>query len=114
MTRVEITDMNELESVQCPTEERETSICFGYSEDQAQIFTSDNTVITKIKKCVLKDPKAWKCYEAGRIDGRVTGYFFETKKKNISFRAKLEHEKRTLSAEERKILGDRLRKSREV
>lgn len=114
MCKGKLVNIDAIENVQCPVDERETSVSFGYQDSDAQIFTSDNTVITKLKKCALKDPTAWKCYEAGRIGGSVTGYFFVTKKKNISFRAKLEKEKRVLSEEERKMLGDRLRKPKKV
>ena len=110
--RVRVTDVEQIGNVVCNVDERETSITFGYLDARAEIFTSDNTVITKIKKCILKDPNNWECYEAGKIDGNVTGYFFVTKKSNIALRSLQEREKKQLSDEERKLLGERLHKKK--
>lgn len=111
-SKVKITNIDQISNVACNVEERETSITFGYLDKQAEIFTSDNTIITKIKKCMIKDPNNWECFEAGRIDGNVTGYFFVTKKSNIALRSLQEREKRQLSDEERKLLGERLHKKK--
>ena len=106
-------NVNDIENVMVfDSDERETTINFSYNEDKATIYTSDNTVITKIKKCMIKDPKQWECCEAGRANDRPTGYFFTTSKSNIRFRSLIEKEKKELTEEERKALGERLWKNR--
>lgn len=74
-------------NVSCASDERETTVQFSYNEKTAYIFTSDNTMITKLRKCVVANPDQWKCYEGSRdADGNLTGYFFEAPKKLVAFR----------------------------
>lgn len=75
---------NEIETVRVNSCEAETSISWYRGDSTISIFTSDNTVLTRLKKCMTKNPKGWQCWEAGRDKaGAVTGYNFKAPKKAI-------------------------------
>ena len=70
-------------------DEKEVSINISHLDNIATIFVSDNIWLTKCKKNVLKDPEGWKCYyQELNKNGNITGYFFETNKKNINLHKK--------------------------
>lgn len=78
---------DEIESIKCnDLDEAETTIVVERKSNTAQIYTSDNTMLTKLKKQMAQNPN-WKCWEAGRNSNHeVTGYFFEVPKSAISIR----------------------------
>lgn len=90
MTEVKyITDPNKIEVVHCAGCEKETSITMCREEGTAHIFTTENPMLTKIKKLMAAQPETWKCWEGSRDkDGNVTGYFFEVPYKAIQLRNK--------------------------
>jgi len=72
----------------CPVDEQETTIQVSRDEGVLNIWSSDNTMITKLRKCVEEGPDTWKCWEGSRdADGRVTGYFFSAPRKMLTLRA---------------------------
>lgn len=108
MNKVFITDVNKFESIDCPSSERETTICM--SDDYAEIYTTEGTTVTKLKKLMLENPENWECWEAGRTrEGFVSGYFFKTPRKSIVFKNR---KKRDLSEEQRKAIAQRFKEGR--
>lgn len=68
-------------------EEQETTVQMGRTEDVAYVWTSDNTIVTKIKKLMVKAPDQWKLVKIStNADGEAVGYFFECPKKLVTFR----------------------------
>lgn len=83
-----VEDINKIESIVCEdVNERETTISFSMKDNLMSIYTSDNTIMTKLKRCILDNPKEWVCWEGPRdVDGNITGYFLEAPKKYLTFR----------------------------
>ena len=74
----------EIESIRVPLDEAETHISWMRGDTQISIFTSDNTTLTKLKKCMAKNPKDWKCIESGRDkSGNVLGYTFTAPRRAV-------------------------------
>lgn len=88
MERKEV-NLEDIKAVKCDSREQETTVVMERGSNLVKIFSSDNTMITKIKRTISRDKKgSWKCYEGSRNgDGYLTGYFFECPKKCISFRS---------------------------
>ena len=85
---------NQLENVfnNCP-EERETTISISGTDQMMDIYTSDNSMITKLKKILDANPDTVECWEAGRFeDGKVSGYHFKMDKKHLSLRSSVGRE----------------------
>lgn len=102
----------EFETIRCKAEEQETTIVISRKEDTATIYTSDNTMLTKILRVYVKNPSVWECYENPRDrEGRVTGYTFKTTRKNISFRSGNKESRKGISGDKNR--GDALRAYRE-
>lgn len=69
--------VDQIEVMRVGLDEAETCINWMRGDDKVRIFTSDNTTLTKLKRCMAKNPSAWLCYEAGRDRaGYVVGYNF--------------------------------------
>ena len=103
----QIFNLNELESIynSCP-EEKETTISILGNEKVMDVYTSDNTMLTKLKKVWNANPDTVECYEAGRCENKVTGYIFKMNKKHLSFRSAAE---KGMSEEARAAFGERVR-----
>lgn len=87
MERIEITDIRDIGTCSSNVEEQETVITMMRKEDYVDIWTCDNTMITKLSRVMKTYPDTWKCYEGGRDSkGNVYGYYFRCPKKAISFR----------------------------
>lgn len=87
MERIEITDVNEIKTCRSVVEEQETVITIMRKENYVDIWTCDNTMITRLARVMKTYPDTWKCYEGGRDSkGNVYGYYFRCPKKAISFR----------------------------
>lgn len=70
-------------------DERETLINIPRYSDKATIWTSDNTMMTRIIKRAKAGNMEFKFYEGNRnASGKVTGYTIEVPKKAISIRAR--------------------------
>lgn len=89
-------------------DEAETTVSFMRGEREFELYTSDNTVLTKINRLMKKEGSCWRMIrEEKDTDGKVTGYFFKGTMRCLSFRSGV---KRELTAEERENL--RLRAER--
>lgn len=87
MERIEITDIRDIGTCSSNVEEQETVITIVRKEDYVDIWTCDNTMITKLSRVMKTYPDTWKCFEGGRDSkGNVYGYYFRCPKKAISFR----------------------------
>ena len=76
--------VDQIEVVQCPTSEAETYVGWMRGDQTVTIFSSDNTMLTKLKKAMAKNPNQWTCFESGRNrDGRVVGYLFTATRKAV-------------------------------
>ena len=94
-------------------DEQETSILLSRERgfrDKVKIYTSDNTFITKIKKAIKKNPSAWEIIVAGTMNGEIVGFDF-VGPVNVIRIGSGKKRTRNLTDEQRKALGDRLRKS---
>ena len=81
-------EATKLAAVPATVDEQETIINISRTSDTVEIYTSDNTMITKLVNVMKLHPQNWKCFEYGKdLQGRVTGYIFECPKKAISFRS---------------------------
>lgn len=90
---------------------RETTINFLQNEDFMEIFTSDNSTMTKIKKIMQVNPEEWECYEGSRnANGTITGYFIKAPKKYVSLRKPNKY--RTISETERLARAENMKKCR--
>lgn len=68
-------------------EEQETTVQMSRTEDVAYVWTSENTMVTKIKKLMGRAPDQWKLVKIStNAAGEPVGYFFECPKKLVSFR----------------------------
>lgn len=106
--------MIELKSVVCDMDEQETTITFCRKENIAYVYSSDNTMLTKIQKLLNAPDSEWNLKQTFKDrDGNPTGYEFTVNKKMVSLRAKKKPGKE-LTEEERKALGERLRGSKSV
>lgn len=89
-------------------EEQETVINFQRVGNNASIWTSDSTMITKIDKLCEKSPEFYKVQSVDIVDGKVLAKeYLITDKNLISFRSG--HAKRELTEEQRKELAERAR-----
>ena len=91
----------------CPSDEQETIISYSRVDDFADICTSDTTQKTRFNKLCNSNPEHW----VKTKEDDWFSYYRCTPKSLISTRSKVT--KRTLSDEDRKILAERLAKSRQ-
>lgn len=104
--------VDQIEAVRCNTDEAETTFIIERNSDIVKVWSSDNTYITKLKRCMKQNPDEFKCFEGSRDqDNYMTGYFFEFPKKRVSIRSK-QNKKRTLSDEQKAQATQRLKKAR--
>lgn len=89
-----------------PLNEQETTISQMRTEDTVEIYTSDNTMWTKLKKLISSNPTQWKLktvvYDA---DGHATGCFVEAPKELIHFSSK----KREISQARKEAAAQRMK-----
>lgn len=87
-SRIRVYGSDKVETITCSVEDQETTINILRNEQTAYIWTSDNTMVTKLFNVLKRYPDTWKCYEGSRDSkGNIQGYFFECPKKAISFRS---------------------------
>lgn len=105
MSNRKYVDINNLETVYSSSDEAETTVCVGKNDKVITICSSDNTMITKIKRAALKNIGNWKCWEGSRSsDGKLHSYFFEAPKKALSFRG---GNKKEMTEEARQAVRER-------
>ena len=102
-------DLEELTISGNTSEESEVCVTALKSEDIANIYTSDNSYLTKFKKLIETNPDAWKITQVvERSDGTISGVMLQVPKKFISFRA-VERVGRVMTDEEKTAAAERLR-----
>ena len=102
-------DLEELTISGNTSEESEVCVTALKSEDIANIYTSDNSYLTKFKKLIETNPDAWKITQVvERSDGTVSGVMLQVPKKFISFRA-VARVGRVMTDEEKTAAAERLR-----
>ena len=104
-------NINDLVITGVSTDEQETTINYGRTDKEAEVYTSDNTVLTKIKNMFSSDDCEWKLKNVVKDrDGNVVGVFFIVPKKLISLRAKTV--KSSLTDEQKQAAAERLKNAR--
>ena len=89
-----------------PLEEQETVINWLRVDDVIQIYTSDNTMLTKLKKLMSSGHDQYTLTEVGYYEGCPCSVTVTTQLRCLSLRA---GNKRDLSDEERQALSDRMK-----
>lgn len=108
-----VDDMVALKGVS--SEEQETTVQISRTEDVAYVWTSDNTMVTKIRKLMGRAPDQWKLVKIStNAAGEPAGYFFECPKKCV--RLVIPRPKLEISDEERErratVLKERFAKAK--
>jgi hypothetical protein len=97
-------------------DEQETVINFSRRDNEATVWTSDTTVMTKLDGLCEKSEQ-YVLVETGRskLGGEVISKTYKVKDKSlISFRAKkVERQARPMTDEQRQVMIDRLAKARQ-
>lgn len=90
-------------------DEQETTISWYRRDAVASVYTSDNTMLTKMKKLMAKSPDCKLTNIAWNKDGEPTGYFFEVPVRFVKVLKPKE-----VSEEQRIALSERLKAMRET
>ena len=86
---VELYTADELESVDASSDEQEVTIAAYRSDERMSLWVTDNTMLTKVKRCMRANPEEWRLEQiAWHKEGTVAGYVFSFPKKYLSFRTK--------------------------
>ena len=70
-----------------PLDEQETSIVFERNSDKMTIWTSDNTIVTKLRGLMTKSPEEYILRSISTYDGQPVAYEVEAPKEFLSFRS---------------------------
>lgn len=97
------------------TEEQETVVNYRRSDEYAYVETTDQTVLTKLKKLVSQNPEEWvidniTVPKDSTSKTNITSIRVRCPKKYISYRAR--SIEREITEEQRQALADRLRAAR--
>ena len=104
-------NINDLLITGVSADEQETTINYGRNDEEAEVYTSDNTVLTKIKNMFSSDDCEWKLKNVVKDQkGNVVSVFFSVPKKLISLRAKTV--KSSLTDEQKQAAAERLKNAR--
>ena len=68
--------------------EQETVITFGRLDKEAEIYTSDSTMMTKLDRKVKENPDYWKIKEQSFVSGKIVSKVYICPKKFVSLRNK--------------------------
>lgn len=95
-----------------PVNEQETVVNFTRGSDEARIYTTDTTVLTKLHKFISRNSKDWKLV---RQDRDSTGHdviaeTYSCPKSLISFRTAKQN--RVLTDDQRREMAERLKRAR--
>lgn len=88
-----------------PTDEQETTIVLSRTEDKMSIWTTDNTMVTKLRALMIKNPKDYKLVTVSTCNGAPAAYEFEAPKKFLSLRSA----EKTQTEEQRAATAERMR-----
>ena len=96
-----------------PVNEQETVVNFTRDSNEARIYTTDTTVLTKLHKLISRSSKDWKLVSQDRdsVDHDVIAETYSCPKNLISFRTAKQN--RVLTDEQREELSARMRRLRE-
>ena len=89
------------------SDEQETSIVFERNSDKMTIWTSDNTMVTKLKKLLTNNPKEYKLVSISTCDGQPVAYEFEAPKKLLTLKTNIPIP--TLTDEQRAAKAERMK-----
>lgn len=104
-------EINDLLVTGVSADEQETTINYSRTDKEAEVYTSDNTVLTKIKNMFSSDDCEWKLKNVVKDrKGNVVSVFFSVPKKLISLRAKTV--KSSLTDEQKQAAAERLKNAR--
>lgn len=109
--REDLQDLRELKLAGIPLVEQETAINYRRSEDGAEIWTSDRTVMTKLDRMCQEAPENYQCTETGRAlnsDAVMCKVYSISDKSLISFRAR--RVKLELTDEQKRERAERMRR----
>lgn len=104
--------MIELKSAVCNIDEQETTVTFSRKDNCIDMYTSDNTQITKMNKIINTPNAIWKLVKVDyNKNNEPTGYFFRCdNKKGITIKNK--NRNRIISEEKRQEIANRFRNRR--
>ena len=88
-------------------EEQETVIQWMRGEEEVHVYTSDATMLTKLKKAAGADGAAWRVERVEKRDGCAVGLIARAPLRCISLRAGA---KKDLTDEERAALSERMKR----
>lgn len=92
----------------CPNNEQETTISFGRTDDLADIWTNDKTMMTKLDKLCETSPDFYKCIDVGRTrEKEIMCKRYKVDKSMLSFRTR--KIQRELTEEQKKEFAERMR-----
>jgi hypothetical protein len=101
--------VGDLETLKTDVEEQETTISFYRNSNEACIYTSDNTTLTKLKKVVNKDPENYSVFIASiNSSHKPSGYLFKCPKKYIKFGSK--SNRAPMTEEQKQAIRNRFKK----
>ena len=102
-----IDNIDGIKAVHVNIHEAETVINFSRNDDVCNLYTTDNKIITKMKRAMKKSSE-YRCYvNSVDNDHNPTSYCFEFPKKRLSFRTTNSSKK--LSEEQRNAARERFR-----
>lgn len=101
-----------LKPVKCNTSEQETTIQYSRDSKELHLYTSDNTVVTKMNKLLNAPGTNWRLEKTTYLDGEPTGYFFVCEDKGLITLRPKRQETKKLTEEEIKDRTNRLLKVR--
>lgn len=95
-----------------PMDERETVIQFGRLDEDMTIYTTDETMMTKLNKCV--EAGNYEVVEVHKLqNGRVIGKTYKANKKFLSLRSKDRiGQSRNMTDEEKRAFVERTQNAR--
>lgn len=93
-----------------PLDEQETSIVFERNSDKMTIWTSDNTMVTKLRGLMTKSPEEYILRSISTYDRQPVAYEVEAPKEFLSFRSV--RVTRTMTEEQRIANSERMKAMR--
>lgn len=93
-----------------PLDEQETSIVFERNGDKMTIWTSDNTIVTKLRGLMTKSPEEYILRSISTYDGQPVAYEVEAPKEFLSLRSV--RVTRTMTEEQRIANSERMKAMR--
>lgn len=104
-----------LKSVKCNMSEQETTIQYSRDGKELHLYTSDNTIVTKMNRLLNAPGTKWRLEKTTYLDGEPTGYFFVCEDKRVvSLKAKVAENTRQYTEEEKDILRERMKNAQEA